>query len=195
MPKLHVATLNWKRSQKRRTGVQREHKTDSSSFAYGLYSHCLTPHNAPWQPLPDQISSMSLMSLTAQDAAIDQAVNETSLLPAQVTSLSLSHMDISFQAGWWPVTEGCDSGFLQWHFQFPDNYSLKPKGREITRILLDLLKLFLPIEPCSIKRYRKGIPLHWSPLRHCSPSSCLAAKHHRVLPQGSSLVAWSDVSL
>lgn len=43
--------------------------------------------------MPDQISSVSLMSLTAQDAAINGAVDETSLVPAQVPDLPLSHTD------------------------------------------------------------------------------------------------------
>lgn len=38
------------------------------------------------------------MSLTAQDAAFSQAVDETSLLPAQVTDMSLSHF-LMGQAG------------------------------------------------------------------------------------------------
>lgn len=89
-----------------------------------------------------------------------------------MTDLSLSHTATSLQAGWWPLTEGCDFGFAQWCFQFTHNYSLKPKGRERTQIVLDLLKLLLPIELCSTKRYRMGIPLHWSPLKHCPASSC-----------------------
>lgn len=64
--------------------------------------------------------------------------------------------------------------FLNGIFSFQMNYSLKRRGREgeSSQILLDLLKLLLSKELGLIKRYRRGIPQHWSWLSHCSSSSC-----------------------